>query len=48
MATVFSTQGDSQINSNTSITGSLTVNNRYAVTSVNGTKANSAKTSLAR
>ena len=42
MATVFSTQGDSQINGNTSITGSLTVNNRYAVTSVNGNKANSA------
>lgn len=48
MATVFSAQGDSQINGNTSITGSLTVNNSYAVTSVNGTKANSAKTSLAR
>lgn len=42
MATVFSAQGDSQINGNTSITGSLTVNNSYAVTSVNGTKANSA------
>ena len=42
MATVFSTQGDSQINGNTSITGSLTVNNSYAVTSVNGTKAKSA------
>lgn len=41
MATVFLTQGDSQINGNTSITGSLTVNNSYAVTSVNGAKANS-------
>lgn len=41
MATVFSAQGDSQINGNTSITGSLTINNSYAVTSVNGTKANS-------
>ena len=42
MTTVFSTQGDSQINGNASITGSLTVNNRYAVTSVNGTKADRA------
>lgn len=41
MATVFSAQGDSQINGNTSITGSLTINNSYAVTSVNNTKANS-------
>lgn len=42
MATVFLTQGDSQINGNTSITGSLTVNNSYAVTSVNGARADSA------